>query len=226
MSNDEVYEVSKYSVDFMKDADGKVDWEGVKSPTSSRKLSIKHSDFIKKCSAVYGESSIGYAIFSMEEMYAIASVHIRNSVAYGVSNREAKAFRAKSLTQRNSIPAMQTAVAAFINALQGGEDYSNGAVGWDGMEQGQLDGTACRVGRFTSHAAGIGWTIHTSHYNSWKDTIEGLFPGTFVAPQHCKALSTCSSINAGLYRYESVAQYAGTIFWKDRGMHATEPIEE
>lgn len=183
--------------------------------SSSTELPLKNTDFIKKCSAVYGESSIGYNIFSKEEIFAIASTHIRNTIAYGINSDGAKLFRKKSILQRNDFFDIKTAIAAFINALIGGIDYSNGAIAWDGVDQAIISGTSCTESGFNSHAAQFGWTIHTNHYDSWKNEIENLGK-VFNAPQHNKALN-CISYNEGLYRYESVVQFALTIFWIDRG---------
>lgn len=120
---------------------------------------------------------------------------------------------------------MRTTVSAMINALQNGNDYSNGAIAWDGAEQGMMTGENCSDNGYQSHAAGIGWTIHSVHYKNWSDNINNKWADKFIAPQHVKAIK-CNAFknkngvyfNEGLYRYESVAQYALTIFWKDRGI--------
>jgi hypothetical protein len=46
-------------------------------------LSIKHNQFQKQAATVYAESSIGYGITDQKEMYAIASAHQKNKIAFG-----------------------------------------------------------------------------------------------------------------------------------------------
>lgn len=191
-------------------------------------LSIEHDKFISNSSAVYGESSIAYNIFDLKEIYAIASVHKINKIAYGINSPYAINFRSKKNEERNLDIKMRTCIKATINSIQNGIDYSNGAIGWDGAEQGFISGNSCSEGNFQSHAACIGWTIHNNHYNSWKLALNNKFPKkVFVAPQHKAALKceafknkkTGAYYNYDYYRYESVAQYALTIFWKDRGIN-------
>lgn len=102
------------------------------------KLSIGQKELNTLASTVYAESSIGYGIFSKEEMFAIASVHVnKNKVAYGKDTPSAKAFRRTKLSKQTN--AMQTANAAVINAFTPGSiDYSNGADQWDGAEQAMI----------------------------------------------------------------------------------------
>ena len=88
-------------------------------------LGISYDKFVRQASAVYGESS-AYLVRNktdepsdemMKEMYAIASVHQRNSKAYGVNSDPAKDFRKKDENQRNELPLMRTAIAAEILSL-------------------------------------------------------------------------------------------------------------
>ena len=58
--------------------------------------------------------------------------HPKN-VAYGKDSAGAVSFRKKEDEKRNGT-VMQTAIAAVINALINGEDYSNGADSWDGVD--------------------------------------------------------------------------------------------
>ena len=70
---------------------------------NAKLLNISYNKFVRQASAVYGESS-AYLVRNkkdepsdemMKEMYAIASVHQRNSKAYGVNSEPAKDFRKK-----------------------------------------------------------------------------------------------------------------------------------
>ena len=65
------------------------------------KLSIGQKELNTLASTVYAESSIGYGIFSKEEMFAIASVYVhKNKVAYGKDSPSAKAFRGTKLSKQ------------------------------------------------------------------------------------------------------------------------------
>lgn len=59
-----------------------------------------------------------------------------NAIANAASDGNARftAYTNASLGDRNNSSAMTTANAAAINALIGGQDFSNGATGWDGND--------------------------------------------------------------------------------------------
>ncbi|MBN8682176.1 MAG: hypothetical protein J0L99_05975 [Chitinophagales bacterium] len=62
---------------------------------------------------------------------------IRNNLTdqeYAASNPAAKDFFNTSLSEINSDPLMLTGFDAAINAISGGIDYSDGAVGWHGID--------------------------------------------------------------------------------------------
>ncbi|WP_277266183.1 RHS repeat domain-containing protein, partial [Prevotella corporis] len=198
----------------------------VNDAKDAKLLGISYDKFVRQASAVYGESS-AYLVRNktdepsdemMKEMYAIASVHQRNSKAYGVNSDPAKDFRKKDENQRNELPLMRTAIAAEINALLGGRDYSNGATMWDGAEQAQfsLDDTRRSTGRFEIHMNTMGWKISNEHYAKWKKNVGKSFkaPQTRVAPMYLGGEKK-RNMNAGKTRLKSTAVYGRTIFWKE-----------
>ena len=155
-----------------------------------RKLSISHSKFISQSSTVYGESS-AYRVRDKKsepsedlkkEMYAIASVHQRNSKAYGISSEPTKDFRSKSAKERNDLPLMRTAIATEINALKNGIDYGYGATMWDGAEQAQFSENEQRKsnGHFEIHMNTMGWNISPKHYAQWKNNIGKSFKAPMI----------------------------------------------
>ena len=190
-----------------------------------RKLPIKdHNEFITKSSTIYGESSAfrSAKVSQYElkkEMYAIASVLQKNKEAYGVSSKLAKLFRSKSCSDRNNTN-MQFAIAALINALNNGHDYSNGADMWDGMEQAMYPSSDNRrsTGRFELHMNTMGWDISQEHYEKWKSSVNSLLgQGKFLAPQKKAAPDNYGNYkNKEKMRLKSTAVYNGTIFWSSK----------
>lgn len=213
-----VYVTTKENYQYSLKNTEKPDYDGLRKHSTD--LRISYTNFERKCSAVYGESSIGYGIFVEEELYAIASVHIRNSVAYGVNSALAKKFRNTPLLKRNSNREMKVAIAAFLNALLDGYDHSHGAKQWDGAEQAMIPATDLQKpsnGRFMYKVNVMGWDIKDQHYYSWRTTIENKFgAGKFTAPQKQEALFNYGGMkNKGKIRLFSVQQLALTIFWKE-----------
>ncbi|MFH7017534.1 hypothetical protein [Flavobacterium sp. FlaQc-47] len=98
-------------------------------------VNITHEKFINLASIAYGECSLEYNIDVKLELFAIAYVNYKHpkNVAYGKDSAGAISFRKKENEKRNST-VMQTAIAAVINVLIGGKDYSNGADSWDGVD--------------------------------------------------------------------------------------------
>lgn len=190
-----------------------------------KKLPIKdHNEFITKSSTIYGESSAFRSTKVSQdelkkEMYAIASVHQKNKKSYGVSSELAKVFRSKSCSDRNNTN-MQFAIAALINALNNGHDYSNGADMWDGMEQAMYPSSDNRrsTGRFELHMNTMGWDISQEHYEKWKSSVNSLLgQGKFLAPQKKAAPDNYGNYkNKGKMRLKSTAVYNGTIFWSSK----------
>jgi len=116
-----VYAVQDGAQKGQKVADGKVTRYFDHSKVT--KLAIGHDEFQKRAATVYGESSASLVNQSQElknEMFAIASVHERNDLAYGKGNDAAEAFMDASPSERNGTK-KQFAVAAEINAQTGGK---------------------------------------------------------------------------------------------------------
>ncbi len=195
---------------------------------NSVELSIKHDKFQKMAATVFGESSAyktkGKTAELKKEMFAIASVHQRNKLAYGANSDQADLFNSTNIDARNDTK-MQIANAAVINALTGGFDYSYGATNWDGIEQAAFkpSNTKYSNGRFEIHKNTIGWNISDDHYDKWKEyakskgyafhapkvsaTIEGTYHRNKKLNIH---------IRGGQTGFKSTAVYGGTIFWKNK----------
>ncbi|WP_347052528.1 hypothetical protein [Flavobacterium olei] len=197
---------------FTGEKDGKGGFKNLKQFTDN------HNKFIQKASTVYGESSAYKSEMTEDlrkEMFAIASVHERNTTAYGNNSAPAKKFRETSQEGRNGTK-MQYAVAAEINALNGGFDYSYGADAWDGAEQAMFKSTDYRfsTGRFELHKNTLGWTISDAHYKQWSSNVgEG-----FEVPQLSFTPHSDTKYNkyyqAGRINLKSTAVYNKTIFWQ------------
>lgn len=115
---------------------------------------------------------------------------------------------------------MQFAIAALINALNNGHDYSNGADMWDGMEQAMYPSSDNRrsTGRFELHMNTMGWDISQEHYEKWKSSVNSLLgQGKFLAPQKKAAPDNYGNYkNKEKMRLKSTAVYNGTIFWSSK----------
>lgn len=183
------------------------------------RLSISNDKLFNFASTVYGESSIGYGIFSKEEMFAIASILIRkNKVAFGINSSFAKQFRKTKYSMQTA--AMQTANAAVINAIMpNSEDYSKGADQWDGAEQAMLPWKNPNIpsnGSFMYKINVMGWSIGDEEYASWKKAVKEKFGSrAFNVPQRKAAVVNYGGMaNKGRIRLFSTAQYGLTIFWR------------
>jgi RHS repeat-associated protein len=196
----------------------------VGNAANSTELNISYAKFIIQASTVYGESSAYLARNKkaepsedlQHEMYAIASVRQRNKKAFGVTSAQAVNFRSKSDKERNNLPLMRTAIAAEINAISGGKDYSNGATMWDGAEQAMFSPNDHRrsTGKFEIHMNTLGWYILLEHYSIWKRNVGN----SFKVPRMRQALERFNgkpNFNAGKMRLRSTAVYGRTIFWRE-----------
>ena len=98
-------------------------------------VNVTHEKFINLASIAYGECSLEYNLDVKLELFAIAYVNYNHSrnVAYGENNAGAISFRKRESEKRNGT-VMQTAIAAVVNVLLRGQDYSNGADSWDGVD--------------------------------------------------------------------------------------------
>ena len=189
----------------------------VKKAENAKELSISHTEFQKQAATVYVESS-AYKMNSVtsdlkKEMFAIASVHQSNSLAYGANSDKAKEYLALSPSEINNSKFKTTANAAVINAVTGGIDYSYGATMWDGREQSFFPATDNRGsnGKWELHMNTMGWNISDSHYNTWKTNVGA----GFNAPQQKASPANFGNYNnKGMMRLQSTAVYGETIFWK------------
>ena len=177
-------------------------------------LGITHDEFREKAATVYGESSAymysGNTVPDdlKHEMYAIATVHEKNNIAYGGKSSQHDGYIGCTPNENNENAFRVTANAAVINALTGGYDWSNGATQWDGMEQALFpeDDNRSSTGKWELHMNTMGWTISDTHYEKWKNNIGK----RFKAPKVKKAVV---GDNKGQTRLVSTAVYCYTIFW-------------
>jgi hypothetical protein len=198
-----------------------------KSIIDIKKLDIKYKKFIENASTAYGESSIGYGVVDKYELFAIASVHKRNKVAYGINSDLAIKFRGKKDEKRNKT-SMIHAIAAEINTLIGGNDYSNGAKQWDGAEQTHLptDEDSSSNGTFMFKINVMGWDINDDLYEKWNLAVSSKFNSTyFNVPQKKYAVANYGGMtNKDKIRLKSAAQYGLTMFWKE--VNVSKPKED
>jgi hypothetical protein len=192
-------------------------------------VNVSHEKFIVSASTIYAESSIGYGVIDKNELFAIASVHKRNKIAYGIKDKEAIKFRKKTDDERNETN-MIHAIAAEINALEGGKDFSNGAKQWDGAEQTHLpkDEDCSSNGTFMFKVNVMGWEITDELYDKWKLIVSSKFGLTyFNVPQQKFAVKNYKGMkNKDRIRLKSVAQYGLTMFWKDVDIIKPKEIEK
>ena len=187
---------------------------------NAKKLIPKYEKFIRDASTTFGESSAAYNIIDKYEFFAIASVHKRNKTAYGVNSAAAKKFRNLSDDERNKNEGMKHSIAAEINALLGGNDYSNGAKQWDGAEQTHIPKDNPDIssnGKFMFKVNVMGWDISDEHFGSWNSAISKKFGEKyFTAPQKKYAVANYNGMtNKNKIRLKSSAQYGLTMFWKE-----------
>lgn len=122
---------------------------GAKTTQVATELSVSNSELTKLAATSYGESSTSNV---KEEVFGIASAIINNKEARGGNatisstisgfalaasdgNERTAEFNNTTAENRNG-SFMQTAVAGAINAVNGGQDYSNGATHWAGTDIG------------------------------------------------------------------------------------------
>ncbi len=184
-------------------------------PINRKDLGITHDEFREKAATVYGESSAyrypGNNVPDdlKKEMFAIASVHEKNDVAYGNTSAKHNEYIGCTPNEVNGKAAMVTANAAVINALTGGFDYSYGATQWDGAEQALFpaDNNKRSTGKWELHMNTMGWSISDDHYKKWKANVGE----KFKAPQTKEAVV---GKNKGKKMLSSTAVYCRTIFWE------------
>ncbi|MDR1203712.1 MAG: hypothetical protein LBL58_19050 [Tannerellaceae bacterium] len=184
---------------------------------------ITKDEFINNSATIYGESAATYGIIDKYEFFAIASAHKRNSIAYGKTSIAARDFKSLLPPEaRNQKDGMKYAIAAEINALNNGHDYSNGAKQWDGAEQAYIEGNDSNITNNAKHKIlykinVMGWDISDEHFNSWKNAITKIFGAKkFNVPQKKYAVANYQGMtNKDRIRLKSSAQYGLTIFWTE-----------
>lgn len=214
--NDTKNDDKVYVVPVRTGANGETDYD----INNRRDLGITHTEFLRRASTVFGESSSPYYPYGgrdfgelVSEMLGIAYVHENNKTAYGANNPQADAFRNTSNSERNATN-MSVAIFAVISVItKAFSDPSNGATHWDGAEQAQYPASDTRGstgGRrsFEIHMNTIGWSISNEHYQKWKENVGS----SFKAPQYREATI---GRNKGKVRFISTAVWAKTIFWKE-----------
>ncbi|USX12800.1 hypothetical protein NHH88_24395 [Oxalobacteraceae bacterium OTU3CAMAD1] len=175
----------------------------------------------------FGESSTQN---NADEMFALASVLVRQRDARGY--KEISSFAAKEKTfafaaidgnprfaklmksseqEIEKHPGMKAAVAAAVNALNGGEDKSNGAYFWDGA-----DIKTNYAGHFKVRG-GIKFTepSHNIYGIPESSKIKIIYKTTKIRDRTTGKISKVTE-EVGRYdhQYDSTAAHGGTIFWK------------
>lgn len=175
----------------------------------------------------YGESSTKDDV---DELFALASVLVRQRDARGY--KDIASFAAKEKTfayaavdgnhrfgklmkaseqdiERHA--GMTAAVEAAVNALNGGEDKSNGAYFWDGADIKTNYAAHFKVRR------GIKFTEPSHNLYGIQDSIkiEILYKTTEIKNRKTGKISKVKEeIGRYEHQYDSTAAYGGTIFWK------------
>lgn len=103
--------------------------------SNSVNLGISDEKLLEISATSFAESSSPYGIDDKNEIYAIAYVHksFPNHTAYGKGTDEYSRFLRLNPEKRN-VKFYQVCIGAVINAFLNGEDKSNGASHWDGID--------------------------------------------------------------------------------------------
>jgi hypothetical protein len=176
---------------------------------------------------VYGESSPKDVA---DEMFALASVLVRQRNARGYKDIMSFAKKEKTFAYaasdgneryeklmkasaeeigRNT--GMQSAIAAAVNALTGGEDKSNGAFFWDGLD------IKTNYARHFKVRRGIRFSDPSHNIYDIKESSKVEIEYKTITTRNAKTGKlTTSRQEVGRYdhQYDSTAAYGGTIFWK------------
>ena len=194
---------------------------------TKKKLPPLHAEVRLLAAITYGESSTKD---NSDEMFALASVLVRQRDARGY--KEISSFAAKEKTfayaaidgnhrfgklmksseqEIEKHPGMKAAVAAAVNALNGGEDKSNGAYFWDGA-----DIKTNYAGHFKVRG-GIKFTepSHNIYDIPESSKIKIIYKITKIRDRKTGKISKVTE-EVGRYdhQYDSTAAHGGTIFWK------------
>lgn len=183
------------------------------------------ADLLMLAAMAYGEAS---SKNDEKEIYAIASVLVRQKEARGYDTIKAFGTKDKSFSfvtsdgnaryekLMNSTAAeidnnagMKIAISAAKNAVAGGEDYSNGAYFWDGAD------IKTNYKKHFKVRNGVKIT-DTSHniYNIEDSTKTVILYKTTVKKSKGKKITEKKEVGRYDHVYESTAGHGGTIFWK------------
>lgn len=175
----------------------------------------------------YGESD--YRTDDADEMYAIASVLVRQMTARGFDSIKSLTSKDKSFSfavgdgnpRFNALMkatdkvieknvAMQSAVDAARNALAKGPDKSNGAWFWDGID------IKTNYRHHPKVKVGIKFTEPSHNIYKLQDSTRLVIKTKkiVVVDEHKKRRVITEEIGRFDHEYDSTAAWGGTIFWK------------
>lgn len=175
----------------------------------------------------YGESD--YRKDEADEMYAIASVMVRQMDARGFDSIKSFTTKDKSFSfavgdgnprfralmkatdkviEKNA--AMQSAIEAAKYSLAKGPDKSNGAYFWDGMD------IKTNYKHHPKVKVGIKFTGSAHNIYNLPDSTRLVIKTkkTIVVDEHKKKRVITEEVGRFDHEYDSTAAYGGTIFWK------------
>ncbi len=187
--------------------------QGGPTSTTVTELSVSNSELLLLASTAYGESSVAN---NSSEVSAIASAIINNKNTRGSNatvtstidgfafaatdgNARATEFNSTSAEGRNGT-FMQDAVGGAINAVNGGEDLSNGATHWAGDDVGSSSEKRATGGLNVTNAS------HDIH-SVGSQTVSGAPVTTYWKNKAGKNTSVRGTYN---YTWQTTAGHGGT----------------
>jgi RHS repeat-associated protein len=209
VGDDKAYVTSQAIVDLFT-KNGKTDWDKVIANSNTSELSVGNSTLGKFANAIINESS-----GDQTESYALAST-IMNLSRY--KNKSVlKTLQTEGIygyTGNTNYSNSEHSMGAVINALTGGDDYSHGAIRWDGFDL---------AGRGFDHikARTFGIEVSEEHLTGFKaawpdDKLKSYsggkftsFSSNFTSNVHLASQGE----NAGRSLYKSTAVHGSTMFW-------------
>lgn len=194
---------------------------------SEKKTPELHTETRLLAAIAYGESSTKD---DQDEMFALASVLVRqrdargykdimsfatgeNTFAFAVSdgNRRYADLMKASEKDIERHPGMKMAIAAAVNALEGGVDKSHGAYFWDGADIKSNYKHHFKVRRgikFTDPSHNIYGILDSTKLEIKYKTTK------FRNADTGKVSITRVEVGRYDHQYDSTAAYGGTVFWK------------
>ncbi|TYQ18527.1 UNVERIFIED_ORG: hypothetical protein JN05_01708 [Zoogloea ramigera] len=175
----------------------------------------------------YGEASTKD---DADEMFALASVLVRQKDARGYTSVASFAAKEKTFAyaaidgnvrfqklmkaseqEIAQQAGLRTAVAAAVNAINGGEDKSHGAYFWDGAD------IKTNYTRHFKVRRGIKFTDLAHNIYTIKESKKLIILSKTTKTRNRNTgqiSSTTEEIGRFDHQYDSTAAYGGTIFWK------------